>query len=88
VSQRASLGPAFRRLWTANAFANMGDGIAFVAIPLLAVAFTSDPLLIAGLSVVHSAVRLVVVLPVGGLVDRGIVELFSGSPICPGRSCS
>lgn len=64
------LGPQFRRLWAGNAFANLADGIAFVAIPLLAAALTSDPAVVAGLSLVHAVVRLVVVLPIGGLVDR------------------
>ena len=60
----------FRRLWASNAASNLGDGISFVAIPLLATALTSDPLLVAGTTIVHSAVRLLVVLPVGAFVDR------------------
>lgn len=65
-----ALGRDYRKLWLGNAAANFGDGISFVAIPLLATALTTDPLLIAGLSMVYSAVRFLTVLPVGALVDR------------------
>lgn len=65
-----SLGGDFRKLWAGNASANLGDGIAFVAIPLLATSLTSDPRIIGGLALVYSAVRLVVVIPVGVYVDR------------------
>jgi len=65
-----SLGREYRKLWAGNTAANFGDGVSFVAIPLLATAFTSAPALIAGLSLVYSVVRLLVVLPVGVYVDR------------------
>lgn len=65
-----SLGRGFGRLWTGNALANLADGVAFVAIPLLAAALTSDPVLVAGLAAIHAAIRLLVVLPVGVYVDR------------------
>ncbi len=65
-----SLGREYRKLWAGSAASNFGDGISFVAIPLLATTLTSDPLLIAGLSLVYSAARFAVVLPVGALVDR------------------
>ncbi len=65
-----SLGRGFGRLWTGNALANLADGLAFVAIPLLAAALTSDPVLVAGLAAIHAAIRLLVVLPVGVYVDR------------------
>ena len=42
----------------------------FVSIPLLAAALTSGPVLIAGLAAVYSAVRLLVVVPAGVIVDR------------------
>lgn len=64
------LGRGFRRLWAGNAAGNLSDGIVFVAIPLLATSLTSDALLIAGLAAVYSAVRLLVVVPVGVYVDR------------------
>lgn len=65
-----SLGREYRKLWAANAASNFGDGISFVAIPLLATQLTSAPLLIAGLSMIYSAVRFLVVLPIGAFVDR------------------
>lgn len=48
----------------------MADGIAFVAIPLVATTLTSSPTLIAGLSLAYSVVRMALVVPVGVLVDR------------------
>ncbi|MGP9488068.1 MFS transporter [Glutamicibacter sp. AOP5-A2-7] len=65
-----SLGREYRKLWAGNAASNFGDGISFVAIPLLATALTSSPLLIAGLSMVYSAAKFLVVLPIGVFVDR------------------
>lgn len=57
-------------MWAGNAASNFGDGMSFVAIPLLATALTSNPLLIAGLSMVYSAAKFLVVLPIGAFVDR------------------
>lgn len=65
-----ALGRGFARLWAGNALGNLSDGLAFVVIPLLAVALTTDPLLVAGLPAAYSAVRLLTVVPVGVLVDR------------------
>lgn len=65
-----SLGRSFARLWAGNALGNLSDGLAFVVIPLLAVALTTDPVLVAGLPAAYSAVRLLTVMPVGVLVDR------------------
>ncbi|PQZ93700.1 MFS transporter [Arthrobacter sp. MYb227] len=65
-----STGREYRKLWAGNAAANFGDGISFIAIPLLATQLTTSPLLIAGLPMVYSAVRFLVVLPVGAFVDR------------------
>lgn len=65
-----SLGREYRKLWAGNAASNFGDGISFVAIPLLATELTSNPVLIAGLAMAYSAAKLMVVLPIGVLVDR------------------
>lgn len=65
-----SLGRDFRWLWTGNAAGNLADGVAFVAIPLVATSITTDPTLIAGLALVYSAVRMALVVPVGVIVDR------------------
>ncbi len=65
-----------------NALANLADGLAFVAIPLLAAALTSDPVLVAGLAATHAAVRLLVVVPVGVYVDRQSSETTRSAPSC------
>lgn len=65
-----ALGRGFARLWAGNALSNLSDGLAFVVIPLLAVALTTDPVLVAGLPAAYAGVRLLTVLPVGVLVDR------------------
>lgn len=65
-----TLGRGFWKLWAGNASANLADGVVFISIPLLAAAMTSDAVLIAGLAAVYSAVRLLVVVPVGVYVDR------------------
>lgn len=66
----SSLGRDFRWLWSGNAAGNMADGVAFVAIPLVATSITTNPTLIAGLALVYSAVRMLLVVPVGVVVDR------------------
>lgn len=48
----------------------MADGVAFVAIPLVATSLTTNPTLIAGLDFVYALVRLLLVMPIGVLVDR------------------
>ena len=63
-------GEDYRRLWIGNASSNLADGVTFVALPLLAVAITEDPLAIAALSVFYTAPRLLSVLGIGVLVDR------------------
>ncbi len=75
-----SLGRDFRRLWAGNAAGNLADGIAFVAIPLVATTETRSPTLIAGLSLVYSLVRLLLVVPVGVLVDRVDRRLLLWAP--------
>lgn len=64
------LGSEFRRLWIGNAFSNLSDGITFIAIPLLAVVITKDPLAVAGLSVAYAIPRIIAVLGIGVLLDR------------------
>lgn len=69
-----SLGRGFGRLWTGTALANLADGLAFVAIPLLAAALTSDPVLVAGLALAttsgqQSPVMLYVVYAAPGVLE-------------------
>ena len=73
---RRSLGAAFRRLWWATGISASGDGLLAVAVPLLALTLTKNPLIIAGLTGANRASAAVAALP-GGLVadrwDRGRV---------------
>lgn len=48
----------------------MADGVAFVAIPLVATSITTNPASIAGLALAYSGVRMLLVVPVGVVVDR------------------
>jgi MFS family permease len=68
-----AVGPPRKRLNLlvgSSAFANLGDGIAKVAFPLLAVQVTQDPLLIAGLSVAQFLPWLLFGVLTGALLDR------------------
>jgi MFS family permease len=64
------LGAAYWRLWWANAVDSVGDGAFVAALPLLAVALTRNPMLIAVISVATFLPWLLVSLPAGVLVDR------------------
>ncbi len=61
---------SFRRLWTASAISNVGDGIMAAAFPLLVASITRDPLLVAGATVVNRLPWFFFALPAGALVDR------------------
>jgi MFS family permease len=61
---------AFWRFWAASTVSNLGDGVRIVALPLLAVRLTSDPLVVSGL-VAMAFLPWVVVGPLSGaVVDR------------------
>ena len=60
----------YRKIWTGNASSNLADCVTFVALPLLAVTLTQDPLEISALSVAYTVPRLLSVLGIGVLVDR------------------
>ncbi len=60
----------FRLLWAATALSNLGDGLRLVAMPLLATSITSDPRLIAGVTVAQRLPWLFLILPGGALADR------------------
>jgi MFS family permease len=64
------LGPAFRRLFVASAASNLADGIARVALPLLAARLTRDPVLVAVLTTLAFLPWLLCALPAGAVVDR------------------
>jgi Na+/melibiose symporter-like transporter len=65
-----ALGPAFRNLFTANLASSLGDGIARIAAPLLAVRLTDDPLLISGIAALALLPWLFFAIPAGILIDR------------------
>ena len=46
--ERARLGSAYWRLWTAATISSVGDGVDLAALPLLAASLTRDPRLVAG----------------------------------------
>jgi MFS family permease len=60
----------FRLLWAATTLSNLGDGLRIVAMPLLATSVTSDPRLIAGVTVAERLPWLVFILPGGAWADR------------------
>ena len=64
------------RAIAAAALSNLGDGLRAVALPLLAVTLTHDPLLVSGLVVAAYVPWVVFGLPIGTLVDRGRPERF------------
>lgn len=66
----ASLGRDYRLLWTAAASSNLGDGVFFTALPLLAVSLSRDPIALSAVSFGFSAPWLAFALVSGALVDR------------------
>ncbi|WP_298460153.1 MFS transporter [uncultured Cellulomonas sp.] len=64
------LGSAFWWLWSASTASNVADGVVKVAVPLVAVAATRSPALVAGVAVAVTLPWLLLALPVGALVDR------------------
>ncbi|MDQ4137704.1 MAG: MFS transporter [Actinomycetota bacterium] len=69
-TDRPGLGLAFRNLFTANLASSLGDGIARIAAPLLAVRLTDDPLLISGITALALLPWLFFAIPAGILIDR------------------
>lgn len=65
-----SLGRNYRLLWTAATVSNIGDGVVFAALPLLAASLTRDPALVAGVSTAVGLPWLLFPLVSGALVDR------------------
>jgi len=60
----------FRKLWSASAISNLGDGVMGAAFPLLVASITRDPLLVAGATVVNRLPWFIFALVAGVLVDR------------------
>src|SRR4051812_18291358 len=70
VSASSGLGGHFWRLWTASTVSFLGDGLAFVALPLLAATLTHNAGLIAGVAVAQRLPWLFFALPAGAFADR------------------
>lgn len=66
----ASLGPTYRRLFSASTISNLGDGVGLVAYPWLASALTRNPFLLSAVLVAQRIPWLLLSLPVGVIVDR------------------
>jgi Arabinose efflux permease len=60
----------FWKVWSANSFSNLGDGLYQVTLPLLAAQLTRSPSLIATLGVMSSLPWLIFALQAGSIVDR------------------
>ncbi len=66
----ARLPAAYWRQWSATVISNLGDGINFVAMPLLALSITDDERLLALTTLVTFVPWLLLALPFGLAVDR------------------
>jgi len=60
----------FWKVWSANSFSNLGDGLYQITLPLLATQLTRSPSLIALLGVMLSLPWLIFALQAGSIVDR------------------
>ncbi|MGH9107634.1 MAG: MFS transporter [Acidimicrobiales bacterium] len=70
LGQPRGLGGAFWRFWWATGISATGDGLAYVAFPLLALTLTSNPLAIAGVTASSKAFAAFAALPAGVITDR------------------
>lgn len=64
------LGPNYRKLWTASAISNLGDGVRLTALPLMAATITRDPAKIAAIDFASTLPWFLFALFSGALVDR------------------
>ncbi len=67
---RSPLGASFWKLLTSSGLSNLADGVFKLALPLVAIRYTQEPVLIAGLSLVLSLPWLLFALQAGALADR------------------
>jgi MFS family permease len=64
------LGSNYTKLWFASAISNIGDGVRWTALPLLAVTLTRDPAKVAAIDLAASLPWFLFALIAGALVDR------------------
>lgn len=69
-ARRRALGRDFWTLLSSSGLSNLADGVFKLALPLIAIAFTRSPALVAGLELVRTLPWLVGALQVGALTDR------------------
>jgi MFS family permease len=69
-SEKRGLGRRFWILLTSSGLSNLADGLFKLALPLVAIAYTRSPLLVAGLEMVRTAPWLLGALQIGALTDR------------------
>lgn len=67
---QAPLGANFWKLLTSSALSNLADGVFKLALPLVAIRYTQEPVLIAGLSLVLTLPWLLFALQAGAIADR------------------
>lgn len=70
MSKQSTLGSDFARIWSASLVTNLSDGVMWLAVPLLAVSLTEDPVLIGTLSALSLLPWLFFAIPIGVFVDR------------------
>ncbi len=68
--ERLRFGSNYRKIYTATALSNIGDGMSAIAYPWLASAITRNPLLVAMVAMVQRLPWLVFTLPAGVITDR------------------
>ena len=67
---RRRLGRPFARLWVGFALASSGDGLAYGAVPLLAVFVNPHPLAVSAVAAADTLPWLLMALPAGAFADR------------------
>ncbi|GAB3925437.1 hypothetical protein GCM10011575_05750 [Microlunatus endophyticus] len=65
-----ALGGPYRRLLSATALSNLGDGVRLAAFPLLAATMTHNPILISGATIAGEVPGLLLGLTAGSIADR------------------
>jgi MFS family permease len=76
---RPKLPGAYWRLWTASTISNIGDGVFYAALPLLAARITENPISVSTVSVFMTLPWLLLSLPAGAVVDRADRRRLMGS---------
>jgi MFS family permease len=70
ATARPKLPRAYWRLWTASTISNIGDGVFYAALPLLAARLTENPISVSAVTVFMTLPWLLLSLPAGAVVDR------------------